>query len=374
MAAVLVGCCLYSCKGKGGGKGEEKIADSLAYFTKQIKEHPNDAEWYYKRAKFQFEHDFVEEAHDDIIKAVKIKNTQSSYYLLLADIDFARNISNREKRDNVEEHLQKAIQLDPSNNEARIRLAEFLYFYAKGDPTLYDEALQLIAEAREKDPYSPNADAFLIEAMCYKEKGDTSRYLQHIQKVIDIDENSVKAYREMGQFYKKHNNPLGIDYYQNALRVDPTNAEINYNLGEFYIQLGLIEEANELFQHMVTVVKPNQSTQYIQLVHWKAPRDKNDPTSVEYIAAAYYHLGYYSLYEKQDDQEAIELFTKAINSRTKDNNILVNSYYARGECYENLGQYDQARIDYNRALQIVDNFEPAIQGLNSIDQKQKALE
>lgn len=337
MAAVAIGCCLFSCKKDKGGDGEKTTVDSLAYFTEQIKAHPNDAQWYYRRAKFQFEHNFVQEAYGDILKCVKLDNAKATYYVLFADIDYAR-----QDFDGSEEHLQKALQLEPDNNEVRLKLAELFYYRAKGIPALYDEALKLLEEARTKQPHNPKA--YLIEAMCYKEKGDTTQYLHRLQMVIDQDPEEVKAHLELGYFYQKHLDPLGIDHYQNALRVDPANAEINYNLGLFYRDLGRSEEAKEQFQHLVSILH-----------------------SGEYVANAYYQLGYFAMQE-ENNKEAVEMFTKAIEADPQ----FVDAYAARGESYENLAQFDHARADYNRALQLVDNFEPAIQGLNSIDKKLKA--
>lgn len=337
MAAVAIGCCLSSCKKGKDSDGEKTTVDSLAYFTEQIKAHPKDAVWYYKRAKFQFEHNFVQEAYGDILKCVKLDNAKADYYVLFADIDYAR-----QDFDGSEEHLQKALQLEPDNNEVRLKLAELFYYRARAIPALYDEALKLLEEARTQQPHNPKA--YLIEAMCYKEKGDTTQYLHRLQMVIDQDPKEVKAHLELGYFYQKHLDPLGIDHYQNALHVDPANAEINYNLGLFYRDLGRSEEAKEQFQHLVSILH-----------------------SGEYVANAYYQLGYFAMQEA-DYKEAVAMFTKAIETDPQ----FVDAYAARGETYENLAQFDQARADYNRALQLVDNFEPAIQGLNSIDKKLKA--
>lgn len=337
MAAVLVGCCLLSaCKGKKVDGGDSAPVDSLAYFADQIKQHPNDAEWYYRRAKYQFEHEFVQEAYSDILKAVKLNDSKAPYYVLYADIDYAR-----QDFDGSEEHLQKALSLDPENNEVRLKLAELFYYRAKATPAFYDECLKLLEEARSKQPHNPKA--YLIEAMCYKERGDTTNYLHRLQMVIDQDPNEVKAHLELGYFYQKHLDILGIDHYQNALRIDPKNEEINYNLGLFYRDLGRIDESKAQFEHLTTISK-----------------------SGSYVANAYYQLGYFDLLE-QNYAAAAEQFSKAIAC---DQNF-VDAYAARGEAYEMMEEYEKARADYNRALQLQENFEKAIVGLNSIDKKVK---
>ena len=354
-AAVAIGCCLFSCKkSKDGGDQKEVITDSLAYFTEQIKAHPNDAQWYYKRANFQYNHQFIEEAFSDIQQSVKRDSTKAKYYVLFADIEYAMK-----DFDGSEEHLQKALQLEPENNEVRLKLAELFYYRAKSIPSMYDEALKLLEEARQKQPHNPKA--YLIEAMCYKEKGDTAQFLHRIQMTIDQDPSEVKAHLELGKFYQNHLDPLCVDHYQNGLRIDPSNAEINYNLGLFYHDLGRGDEAKERFQYLVSVRH-----------------------SGIYVANAYYELGYYALIE-ENDQEAASMFSHSIEcyqdilnqspqiteAFPKFFEWFAMAYYARGESYENRGLYEQARGDYNAAMQLVDNFEPAIQGLNAIDKKDK---
>lgn len=336
-AAALIGCCLFSsCKHKKDDSEPTVVVDSLAYFSDQIKAHPKDAELYFQRAQYQYNHQFVQEAYGDILKAVKLNESCAKYYVLFADIDYARK-----DFDGSEENLQKALSLEPENNEVRLKLAELFYYRAEKTPSFYDECLKLLAEAREKQPHNPKA--YLIEAMCYKEKGDTATYLHRLQVAIDQDPSEIKGHLELGYFYQKHLDPIGIDHYQNALRIDPGNAEINYNLGLFYRDLGRIDEAKEQFQHMLAVVP-----------------------SGTYAANACYQLGYFDMQEG-NYKEAAEYFSHAIEMDAN----FVDAYAARGEAYENLEQYDKARADYNQALRLKDNFDPAIIGLNSIDAKLK---
>ncbi|MCF8386954.1 MAG: tetratricopeptide repeat protein, partial [Bacteroidales bacterium] len=46
------------------------------------------------------------------------------------------------------------------------------------------------------------------------------------------------------------------------------------------------------------------------------------------------------------------------------------AYYNRGYCNELMGNFAQARKDYQRTMDIIPNYEKAIEGLNRLDRKQ----
>ena len=175
----------------------------------------------------------------------------------------------------------------------------------------------------------------------YKDMQDTTAYLRMLQLVIDQDPKEVKAYLELGYFYQKTLNPIAISYYQNALNVDPNNVEIHYNLGKMYQDLEQYQEAEQEYK---TVIQLD---------------DKHVP--------ALNNLGYLYLDEPFNKAEdAVKLFTQAIKVKPD----FVYSVLNRGVAYEYLGEYDKARKDYEKALKLQTNFEPAIKGLNRLDKLQ----
>jgi tetratricopeptide (TPR) repeat protein len=230
--------------------------------------------------------------------------------------------------------LEKAIQKEPKNNEARLKLAELYYLQSmltQCDKTL-DEAIKL---------QKHNPKAYLIKAFMYKDMQDTTAYLRMLQLVIDQDPKEVKAYLELGNFYQKTLNPIAASYYQNALNVDPNNVEIHYNLGKLYQDLEQYTEAEQEYKTA------------IQLEPQHVPSLNN--------------LGYMYLDEPFNRYEdAVKLFTQAIQAKPD----FVYTVCNRGVAYEYLGQYDKARKDYEQALKLKTNFEPAIKGLNRLDEKQ----
>ena len=61
--------------------------------------------------------------------------------------------------------------------------------------------------------------------------------------------------------------------------------------------------------------------------------------------------------------EAVGLFTQVLQINPQ----FVYAVCNRGVAYEYLGNYAAARKDYEEALKLSTNFEPAIKGLNRLD-------
>ncbi|MBI3519574.1 MAG: tetratricopeptide repeat protein, partial [Bacteroidetes bacterium] len=75
-----------------------------------------------------------------------------------------------------------------------------------------------------------------------------------------------------------------------------------------------------------------------------------------------YNLGAIELGINKNPQKAMDYFTQAINTNPK----YAEAYFARGACYQELKDKDNAAADYNMCLQLKPNYEPAVEGLNSI--------
>ncbi|MEG2070083.1 MAG: tetratricopeptide repeat protein [Bacteroidales bacterium] len=310
---------------KNNDKKYEGLGQELVKLCKEIDKNPKDAELYYQRATYYYEKGFIEKAMEDISTCIKLNDTKSKYYILLSDVYFAQK-----ETDLTEEMLQKAIEKDPKNNEARLKLAE-LYFHLR----MFKECNTILDEAIKNQTHNPKAH--LIRAFCLKEQQDTVGALRMLQLVIDQDPTQVRAFLELGYYYQNKLDPIAISYYQNALNIDPNNVEINYNLAKLYQDLGEIEKAIEQYK-ILLAINPNN-------------------------IAALNNLGYIYLVDKDQYEEAISIFTKAIEK----DSLFVNAICNRGVAFENLKQYENARQDYLYANSIDETFEPAILGLNRLD-------
>jgi tetratricopeptide (TPR) repeat protein len=324
LAALLFSC--HGCKDKNQYAG---LPEELAELCINIDKHPKRAENYYKRANYYYQHEEIDKGIADMQTAIKLQPDSSKYYVMISDLYFAQH-----ETDLTEEMLLKAISTDENNNEARLKLAE-LQFHTRQ----FEDCEKTIDEATQRQPHNPKA--YLIKAFMLKDMQDTVGYLRMLQLVIDQDPRETKAYLELGYFYQQRNDPMAVSYYQNALKVDPGNVEIHYNLGKMFQDMDKFEEAEQEYKTAIAI----------------------DSTHIPSLN----NLGYLYLdenFKKYD--KAVELFTRVLQVNPK----FVYAVCNRGVAYEYMGNYVAARKDYEEALELSTNFEPAILGLNRLDKLQ----
>lgn len=326
---ILLTCLCLLCCGCHSDKAYKDMPEELAKLCKAIDKHPNKSELYYQRALYYYQHQDIDNGMADIHAAIKLQPDSAKYFVSLSDFYFAQR-----ETDLTEESLEKALQLQPDNNEARLKLAE-LYFHLR----MMEQCNATLNEAIQRQSYNPKA--YLIKAFMLKEQQDTTNFLRMLQLVIDQDPKEIKAYLELGYFYQKRLNPIAESYYQNALNVDPKNIEIHYNLAKLYQDLGKTNEAIEEYKATLAI----------------------DPKHIPSLN----NLGYMYLDESiAKYADAVKLFNQALQIDPS----LFYTVCNRGVAYEYLGEYDKARKDYEKALQLKTNFEPAILGLNRLDKLQ----
>jgi len=81
---------------------------------------------------------------------------------------------------------------------------------------------------------------------------------------------------------------------------------------------------------------------------------------------AYYNSGYVYVTSIKDYEKAVESFSYAIKSDSS----AYKAYYNRGFSYELMGKFKMAELDYRKALEILPNYDLAVQGLNEVIAKQ----
>ena len=303
----------------------DSLPVNLAEITKKIEADPQNAELYNQRAIMYLDRKETDKALTDINKAITIDSKNSLYLRTLSDIYFATG-----KLRNCQEALNKAIEMNPDDAEAVLKLAE-LYYYLKD----YKKTFEFADNALKIDKLNAKAD--FIKGMAYKDLGDTAKAVRSFQIAVEKDQEYFHAYMQLGLMYSVKHNPLAIDYFNNALNINPQSTEALYSLALFYQENN---EYNKAIEKYTTILQLDPKNKY-----------------------AHYNLGYIHLVYLQVYNVAIKHFSDAIMCDP----TYAEAYYNRGYSYELSGNVMAARNDYKKALEIRVNYQKAIEGMNRLD-------
>lgn len=334
LALIVISISLFSCKpGIEGVAEDTKRTDSLSKIinspellalNKKILDNPDDANLYNERAKIYLRFKQLEDAINDTKRAIRIDTTNAVFYLTEADIFFAAN----ETR-NAKDVLELVVKKFPENTDGLLKLGELYYFVKQ-----YENAFAKINQALKINENL--AKGYYLKGNIYKEIGDTAKAISSLETAIEQDNKNPGIFLDLGLIYAAKKNPLAFEYYDNAISLNPSNTEALYAKAKLFQDINQIKEAVVLYERIL----------------------KNDPTHVFSL----YNLGAIEYGINKNPKKAIEYFTNAIHSNPK----YTQAYFARGVCYQELKDNDNARADYSMCLQLTPNYEPAIEGLNSL--------
>lgn len=297
----------------------------LKQLNAQLLSDPDNADLYHKRAKYYFNVKNFAAGLDDMTKALRIDSTKVDYFLTLSDLYFVTN-----KTANAKTALEKAVALDPKNVDALLKLAE-LYLYVRKS----EKSMEYINKALRLNQY--NAKAYFMKGMNYKDMGDTAKAISSMQTAVEQDQQYYHAYMQLGLLCAAQENSLAVQYYKNAIQIQPQSKEAWYDLGKFYQDIGDWKNALEAY---TTLLRIDDRNQY-----------------------AHYNMGVIHLIHLKKYDVAINHFTNAIQINPK----YVQAYYSRGNAYQALGDIKTAAIDFQACLSIDSEYKPAQQKLKELN-------
>ena len=328
---------LFSCGTGNDGKNDPGLSDSvmakykdnaeLQSVTRKIMDNPSEDSLYWDRAHIYLKLQDFELAEGDAKRALSLDSSTSKNYLLLTDVYYMANQTRKAKQT-----LERCLISLPKDKDALLKLAE-LFFYVKK----YAESLEQINKALEIDNYL--SKAYFLKGMNYMEAGDTAKAISSLQTAVEQDNEYYSAYMQLGllHFYKK--NKLCSDYFDNALRLKPNSTEALYGKGFYFQETGKMKEAKQYYEKIISI----------------DPKHKD----------ALFNLGALALAIENNPAVAKKYFSDVIDI---DSNY-TKAWYSRGVCNEKLKYKEAAIKDYQMALKLTENYEPALSALNKIDSK-----
>ncbi len=322
---------LTSCGNKGEATSTttdttgNKASGALKQLNEQIAADPHNADALHARAKYYLSIKDYPDSYTDLMQVLNIDSSKAAYYMTLSDVYFYTNKTGASKR-----ALEKAVSLDEKNIDALLKLAELYLYVSKND-----KSLEYINKALKIDQY--NAKAYFMKGMNYKDLKDTARAISSMQTAVEQDQSYYHAYMQLGILNAARKNPITVEYYKNAIRIQPNSTEAWYAIGKFYQDTGDWENAITAYNALIAA-NPNNKF-------------------------ACYNLGVIYLVNLKKYKQALEHFTEAV----KIDSNYVEAYYGKGVTYHALGDEKQAAESYQQCLRINPDYKPAQQDLKQLN-------
>jgi tetratricopeptide (TPR) repeat protein len=191
---------------------------------------------------------------------------------------------------------------------------------------------------------TPSASEHVAQGMAYVEQGKLDEAIVEFEQAIELDPDNADAHRNLGTAYGEQGQwEKAVVPYEKAIELDPDFGEAYGDLVGAYFSLGKVPEAIAAGEKAIELA-PEYSTGYNNLGIVYGAQGKLD--------------------------EAIALFKKAIQANPAD----ADAHYNLGFAYENLNQLDEAIAEYQAAIQADPDYADAHENLGSVLARQNQIE
>ncbi len=216
------------------------------------------------------------------------------------------------------ESYHKALELNPSFDEARLSLAQLYLRLAK-----VNEALEQAMNIVKKDKKS-----FGLIGICYETLRMYDRALEAYQLVLEEDSTEVEILWRMALIYRLNNQKdKAEEYFKKVSQIAPLNSSFHYSIGESFLQMGNYPEALNFFQKAVELDSANlqawvglatvyeiqkEPERALKIYQQLLPGDSENLRLREKIISMNYILNRYPAAIKEAE-EAVQMFPKELN-------------------------------------------------------------
>jgi tetratricopeptide (TPR) repeat protein len=296
-----------------------------ALFYYKVNQHVgfSESEIHYHRGRAHHQLGNYEEAIKDFDEAIKLNDRFVDAY-----IERGRVYNLQNNRGNAFKDFNKAVELAPNNAVALANRAYTYYLQNK-----YDEAARDVEHALRID--SKNMLLYFTRGLVYSDLHGYDQAIPDFNRVIELEPDFAPVYYHRGNdYFILGNYPAVIIDYAQLLKLnsefldDPHLASIYYQLGKSYLEVGEYRQAIDSYTEAIRI-DATQATSYQAYLN---------------RASAYFHMGQYQL--------AIDSANRALDR----NENKADTYYLLGNIYEELGDCELARSNYEEVTKLNPNY------------------
>lgn len=319
------------------------LSEAKTFFQQKIKSDKKHAESNFYMGRIYFDEEDYEEATEWFKNAAKYNEELSKYAMWLGHA-YGRRAQNAGKLKQAfyakdsRKNYEKAIELDPDNVEARESAIEF-YLQAPG----------FLGGGRDKAEEQATLISNIDGVAGFIAWGRIYSYYDEIESTYENYSTAIEIYpEEMVFYYRLFNYHFGEQKYDEAIEIakkqlvyNDTTAVIYHNLGNAYQWADRFDEAFVEYQKALET-DPEFSTTLYQIGRLAAVSN---------------------MYLNEGEESLIQFLAQ---KDEYDNNTLAWAYFRLGTIYENKGNIEAAKDQYEQALKANEDHAESKEALRRI--------
>ena len=338
---------------------QKDYESAATHYGEAARLNPKDAYAAYNLGLMRDELGQPDQAIEAYRKAVELKPHDAQYHLNLGRAYLAGT-----RPSEAAAELKQAIKLNPNDLETNFLLAD-----VQMDQGHYDDAITLYRKVVELNPESVEARYRMAEAFSTLDMPDYA--FEAFQETVRLDPRHYKALHGLGTIYLSNRNKpsIAVDFFQQALDVEPSFSASMTSLGEAYVALGQPEKALQFFERKLEENRSNPLfiSKYTSALADAGHSDKAtaelrsalqlNPENLD-LRATQARL-FRKLGRTQDSLDAWQSLTHMAPDK-------LDYHFEVGVISQELGQEDQARAAFRKVLNIFPNHVEAKKRLDAM--------
>ncbi len=174
----------------------------------------------------------------------------------------ARAYEGLERFQEAVQEMQRTIDLDPNNLDARVRLGNYYLVSDKKTPEMIAQAERLANDVLQKDPN--NIEGHILKATVLYAQKNPDQSLAELRHAIELDPKRVESYLSLARFYQNTNDaPKAEDAFKQAISVNGNSALAHTEYGKFLVGANRPDVAEAEFKKAIEVEPTNRDSRFV---------------------------------------------------------------------------------------------------------------
>lgn len=296
-------------------KTDSTLTAQLLKLTERIEADDKNDEYFYLRSIEWIKINQLRNALVDIQSALSLKPENAVYHYKKGEYLMASDSIDVQE---AKQSFIKAIELEQSFEDAHFKLGQL--YLARQE---YENALASFDQLIEID--INNAHAYFWKGIAFKENKFKVKAEEMFFKTVSVDNNYYNAYMQLGELYNEKDPQNALEFYDNALRINPKSDEALYAKGRIYQSQYQFKDAYAAFSQAVLENPGHKFASfgkaYIDIKFENYDKAIKTLDNIINMAPDYSNaltLRGYAFEQSNDPKNAIENYQKALNINPKD--------------------------------------------------------